>query len=53
MKLNEARDLFEKRLVERRLAENSFNVARTAQALGVYPSNLHGKIKKHGIEMKK
>ena len=53
MKLNEARDLFEKRIIENRLEENGFNVARTAQALGVYPSNLHGKIKKHGIEIRK
>jgi len=53
MKLSEARDLFEKRLVERKLEENGYNVAQTAQALGVYPSNLHGKIKKHGIEIRK
>lgn len=53
MKLGEARDLFEKRLVERRLEENGFNIAKTAQALGVYPSNLHGKIKKYGVEIRK
>jgi two-component system nitrogen regulation response regulator NtrX len=53
MKLGEARDLFEKRLVERRLEENGFNIAKTAQALGVYPSNLHGKVKKFGIEIRK
>ncbi len=53
MKLGEARDLFEKRLVERRLEVNGFNIAKTAQAMGVYPSNLHGKIKKYGIEIKK
>jgi len=53
MKLSEARDLFEKRLVERKLEENGYNVAQTAQSLGVYPSNLHGKIKKHGIEIRK
>jgi two-component system nitrogen regulation response regulator NtrX len=53
MKLGEARDLFEKRLISRRLEENGYNVAQTAQALGVYPSNLHGKIKKHGIEIRK
>ena len=53
MKLNEARDLFEKRIIEHRLEEHGFNVARTAQALGVYPSNLHGKIRKHGIEIRK
>ncbi len=53
MKLGEARDLFEKRLVERRLEANGYNIAKTAQAMGVYPSNLHGKIKKYGIEIKK
>ncbi|MCD6342983.1 MAG: sigma 54-interacting transcriptional regulator, partial [Spirochaetaceae bacterium] len=53
MKLGEARDLFEKRLVERRLETNGYNIAKTAQAMGVYPSNLHGKIKKYGIEIKK
>jgi len=53
MKLGEARDLFEKRLLERRLEENGFNIAKTAQALGVYPSNLHGKIKKHSVEIRK
>lgn len=53
MKLGEARDLFEKRLVERKLEENGYNIAKTAQVLGVYPSNLHGKIKKYGIEIRK
>ncbi len=53
MKLGEARDSFEKDLIERRLQANGYNIAKTAQALGVYPSNLHGKIKKHGIEIKK
>ncbi|MDF1569313.1 MAG: helix-turn-helix domain-containing protein, partial [Spirochaetaceae bacterium] len=53
MKLGEARDLFEMRLISRRLEENGYNVAQTAQAFGVYPSNLHGKIKKHGIEIRK
>jgi two-component system nitrogen regulation response regulator NtrX len=53
MKLAEARELFEKRLVEKRLEENGYNIAKTAQALGVYPSNLHGKIKKYGIGIRK
>jgi len=53
MKLGEARDLFEMRLIERRLGVNGYNIAKTAQAMGVYPSNLHGKIKKYGIEIKK
>lgn len=53
MKLAEARDLFEKRIIEHRLNENGGNVSRTAQALGVYPSNLHSKIRKYGIEIRK
>lgn len=53
MKLIEAKDLFESRLIAARLEENSYNIAKTAQTLGVYPSNLHGKIKKHGIAIKK
>ncbi|VDB00059.1 two component, sigma54 specific, transcriptional regulator, Fis family [Olavius algarvensis spirochete endosymbiont] len=53
MKLSEAKNLFEKRMVERCLEENRFNIAKTAQAMGVYPSNLHGKIKKYRIEIKK
>ncbi|MFW5994801.1 MAG: sigma-54-dependent transcriptional regulator [Spirochaetia bacterium] len=51
--LGEARDEFEKRLLERKLAENGNNITRTAQALGVYPSNLHGKIKKFGISIER
>ena len=47
--LNEARDLFEKRYIERKLAENGYNISRTAEAIGVYSSNLHAKIKKYGI----
>jgi len=53
MKLSEAKELFEKRLVERSLGANNYDVSKTAQLLGVYPSNLHGKIKKFGIEIKK
>ncbi len=53
MKLSDARDLFEKRIIEQKLDENGFNVAQTAQVLGVYPSNLHGKIRKYGIEIRK
>jgi len=51
MKLNEARADFEKRLITQRLEESDYNISQTAQALGVYPSNLHGKIKKYGIEI--
>lgn len=53
MKLNEARVDFERRLIEQRLEEYDYNISQTAQALGIYPSNLHGKIKKHGIDIKR
>jgi two-component system nitrogen regulation response regulator NtrX len=53
MGLNEAKDTFERRYIEEKLHEHGYNISRTAQALGVYPSNLHGKIRKFGIEVKK
>jgi len=53
MKLAEAKDLFEKKFIEQKLSENGFNISQTAEALGIYPSNLHGKIKKLGIAIKK
>ena len=53
MGLNEARDAFEKRLIEQNLRGNENNVSRTATELGIYPSNLHAKIKKHGIRVER
>ncbi|MEW5815152.1 MAG: sigma-54 dependent transcriptional regulator [Spirochaetota bacterium] len=53
MKLNEAKDEFEKQLLTHKLSENGYNISKTAERLGIYPSNLHGKIKKLGIELKK
>lgn len=50
MGLTEARDQFEKRFLEHRLEENGFNISRTASALGVYPSSLHARIRKLGIQ---
>jgi two-component system nitrogen regulation response regulator NtrX len=35
------------------LKENGYNVSRTAESIGVYPSGLHAKIKKLGIELEK
>ena len=46
MTLSEARDGFERELIAERLRENGGNVSRTADALGVYASNLHSKMKK-------
>ncbi len=53
MKLNDARDEFEQILLQDRLETNGYNISRTAQDLGIYPSNLHSKIKKYGLEIKK
>ena len=53
MKLTEARNEFEKKLIEVRLRENEYNISKTAEVLGIYPSNLHGKIKKLGIRREK
>ena len=46
MTLSDARDSFERELIAERLRENGGNVSRTADALGVYASNLHSKMKK-------
>jgi two-component system nitrogen regulation response regulator NtrX len=53
MKLNEAKDKFEKDFIERVLRQNGSNISKTAEVLGIYPSNLHGKIKKLGIHINK
>ena len=53
MGLTEARDSFEKRYLEQKLRENGFNVSRTATELGIYPSNLHAKIRKYGIRVER
>ena len=53
MKLNEGKELFEREILKDRLESNGYNIARTAQDLGIYPSNLHSKIKKFGLEIKK
>lgn len=53
MKLNEAKDQFEKRLLTVKLEANNYVISKTAEELGIYPSNLHGKIKKLGIKIRK
>ncbi|TVR51440.1 MAG: sigma-54-dependent Fis family transcriptional regulator [Spirochaetaceae bacterium] len=53
MGLSEARENFERRFLVRKLAENENNISRTAQDMGIYPSNLHAKIKKYGIEIER
>ena len=53
LKLNEAKDQFEKRFLTMKLEKNDYVISKTAEELGIYPSNLHGKIKKLGIEIRK
>ena len=53
LKLNDARDKFEKMFITDKLKAHGYNISQTAGDLGIYPSNLHGKIKKLGIEIKK
>ncbi|MDR2717283.1 MAG: sigma-54 dependent transcriptional regulator [Treponema sp.] len=46
---NEAKDGFEKYYLEYQLLKNNGIISRTAEAIGIYPSNLHAKIRKYGI----
>jgi two-component system nitrogen regulation response regulator NtrX len=48
-----ARQEFERQFITRRLEENEWNVSKTADAIGLERSNLHRKIKVHGLETKK
>ena len=53
MKLNDAKNKFEKQFIIQKLEQNEYNISKAAETLGIYPSNLHGKIKKLGIEIVK
>ena len=46
---NDAKDNFEKYYLEFQLLKNNGIISRTAEAIGIYPSNLHAKIRKYGI----
>jgi two-component system nitrogen regulation response regulator NtrX len=49
MSYNEAKELFEKQYLELQLVRNEGVISRTAEAIGIYPSNLHAKLRKYGI----
>jgi len=49
--LKDARDAFEKEFIARKLKENSWNVSKTAEVLGIERSNLHRKIKTYEIKV--
>jgi two-component system nitrogen regulation response regulator NtrX len=51
--LSEARDRFERDMIVEKLRENGNNISRAAEALGLYASNLHSKIKKLKITVEK
>ena len=46
---NEAREKFEKCYLEFQLLKNNGIISRTAEAIGIYPSNLHAKLRKYSI----
>jgi len=48
--LRDARASFEKEFIVRKLKDNSGNIARTAEAIGIERSHLYRKIKSYGIE---
>jgi two-component system nitrogen regulation response regulator NtrX len=45
----DAKDHFEKYYLECKLFQNYGIISRTAEAIGMYPSNLHAKVRKFGI----
>ncbi len=49
----EAKELFEKQFLLKKLQKNNWNISRTAEEIGLERSNLHRKIKTYGIEQQK
>jgi len=47
--ISQARENFEKFYLEFHLSRNNGIISRTAEAIGIYPSNLHAKLRKYGI----
>jgi len=50
LKLLEAKERFERNYLVQKLRESGYTITKAAQAAGMYPSALHAKIKKYGIE---
>jgi two-component system nitrogen regulation response regulator NtrX len=46
---NEAKESFEKGYLEFQLSQHGGIISRTAEAIGMYPSNLHAKLRKYHI----
>jgi two-component system nitrogen regulation response regulator NtrX len=49
----DAKEMFEKQYLEFQLARNNGVISRTAAAIGIYPSNLHAKMRKYGIRIER
>ncbi len=49
--LKDARDMFEKDFITRKLEENGWNISKTSDVLEIERSNLHRKIKTYNIQM--
>jgi two-component system nitrogen regulation response regulator NtrX len=47
LQYTEAKNSFEKRYLEFQLERNDGIISRTAEAIGIYPSNLHAKLRKY------
>ena len=47
--LKDLRDLVERDYIVQKLEEHDWNITQAAQALGVERTNLHKKIKQHGL----
>jgi two-component system nitrogen regulation response regulator NtrX len=45
---HDAREKFEKCYLEFQLSKNNGIISKTAEAIGIYPSNLHAKLRKYG-----
>jgi two-component system nitrogen regulation response regulator NtrX len=53
LEYNEAKEMFEKYYLEFQLSQNDGIISRTAEAIGIYPSNLHIKLRKYHIRTKR
>ncbi|MDR0878541.1 MAG: sigma-54-dependent Fis family transcriptional regulator, partial [Treponema sp.] len=51
--LNTAKESFEKYYLEYQLSRNCGIISKTAEAIGIYPSNLHAKLRKYQITVPK
>jgi len=49
----EAKEGFEKEYIAKKLAENKWNIKKTAEIIGLERSNLHKKIKAYGLDERK